>query len=72
MAWPHFPIFVLNLKLLSIHSDIHRTSESLGRGFCWTPDTETPGLTRIVSDRHHCWLGILDFASRTSHRAVVC
>ncbi len=34
-------------------------------------DIDAVGLTRVVSDRHHRWHGILDFASRTSHRAVV-
>ena len=65
-------VLLVNLRLHSIHSDIHRTSGSLGRHFCWTNDTDADVLTRVASHRHHRWLGILDFATRTGHRAVVC
>ena len=65
-------VLLVNLKLHSKHQDIHRTGGSLGHHFCWTNDTDADVLTRVASDRHHCWLGILDFASRTSHGAVVC
>ena len=64
-------VLLVNLRLYSIHSDIHRTSGSLGRHFCWTNDTDADVLTCVASDRQHRWLGILDFASRTGHRAVV-
>lgn len=71
-AWLHILVLLVNLRLHSIHSDIHRTRGSLGRRFCWTLDTDAAGLTGVASHRHHRWLGILDFASRTGHRAVVC
>jgi hypothetical protein len=64
-------VLLVNLRLHSIHSDIHRTSGSLGHRFCWTRNTDAAGLAGVASDRHHRWLGILDFASRTGHRAVV-
>ena len=64
-------VLLVNLRLHSIHSDIHRTSGSLGRHFCWTHDTDADALTRVASNRQHRWLGILDFASRTGHRVVV-
>jgi hypothetical protein len=67
-----FLIFVPDFTFNSIHSDIHRTSGSIGHRFCWTRDTDAAGLTGVASHRHHRWLGILDFASRTGHRAVVC
>ena len=64
-------VLLVNLRLHSTHPDIHRTSRSLGRHFCWTHDTDAAGLAGVASDRHHRWLGILDFATRTGHRAVV-
>ena len=64
-------VLLVNLRLYSIHSDIHRTSGSLGHRFCWTRNTDAAGSAGGASDRHHRWLGILDFASRTGHRAVV-
>ena len=70
-AWLHILVLLVNLRLHSIHSDIHRTSRSLGLNFWWTHDIHAVGLAGVASDRHHRWLGILDFASRTGHRAVV-
>ena len=70
-AWLHILVLLVNLRLHSIHSDIYRTSGSLGRRFCWTRNTDATGLAGVASDPHHRWLGIFDFASRTGHRAVV-
>jgi hypothetical protein len=71
-AWLHILVLLVNIRLYSIHSDIHRTSGSLGHRFCWTRNTDAAGLAGVASDRHHRWLVIFDFASRTGHRAVVC
>ena len=45
-------VLLVNLRLYSIHSDIHRTSGSLGHGFCWTRNTDAAGLAGVASDRH--------------------
>ena len=68
----HILVLFVILRLHCIHSDIHRTSGSLGCNFCCTHDIDATGLAGVASNRHHRWLGILDFASRTGHRAVVC
>ncbi len=71
-AWLHILVLLVNLRLHSIHSGIHRTRGSLGHCFCWTRDTDAAGLTGVASHRQHRWLGILDFASLTNHRTIVC
>ena len=70
-AWLRILVLLVNLRLHSIHSDIHRTGGSLGRNFGWTHDIDAAGLAGVASDRHHRWLGILDCASLTGHCAVV-
>lgn len=55
-----------------VESRIEPPDRALGRRFCWMRDSDAAGLTRVASDRRHRWGSICDFASRTSHRAVVC